>query len=380
MDGFQAMDLEGSEQALRALVAGAVRNGARSAAAKATPFLVTVLERGVRPNAPQSILVLLARIAAGDPEAVACGGDATQGGAIEATPEELQAEQEANRRCEEAVAAGKDTYLRWLRTGAPAARVAAAHLLAFVLREDGTVDEALAKRARDESEPAHVRASALFALGLRGTARAGDLPPPRPQELGEATLLEAAAAFAGLGSRDAALARTAERAGVDVLSRGVAAVPTEDDADFPWPESERLLLSWLARTKGRSARAQSALLRLLPLARDRGRAERIATDLLVLAFGEPTAAAFSDWRPSLEVFPGASAWSAEQRSILRAIATLDVLWPAAAEMSPRVRHVDACPVQVALKRMLELSYYPSRQGLRSAIALVFSAGAGGARR
>jgi hypothetical protein len=152
------------------------------------------------------------------------------------------------------------------------------------------------------------------------------------------------------------------------------------DADFPWPRCERLLLSRLARAKGRSARAQTALLRLLPLARDRARAERIAGHLLVLAFGEPTGAAFSDWRPSLEVFPGASAWSAEQRSILRSIASLDLLWPASAELSPRVRHVDACPVQLALKRMLELSYYPSRQGLRSAIALVFNAGAGGARR
>jgi hypothetical protein len=42
--------------------------------------------------------------------------------------------------------------------------------------------------------------------------------------------------------------------------------------------------------------------------------------------------------------------------------------------------VDASPVQVALKRMLELPYYPSRKGLRTAISLAFSAGAGGAAR
>jgi hypothetical protein len=78
------------------------------------------------------------------------------------------------------------------------------------------------------------------------------------------------------------------------------------------------------------------------------------------------------------VFPGAGSWTAEQRVVLRAIEELDLLWPAAAEVGPRVRYVDACPVQVALKRMLELSYYPSRHGLRAALAIPFSAGAGGA--
>lgn len=164
-----------------------------------------------------------------------------------------------------------------------------------------------------------------------------------------------------------------------MLARGVGC-PSGGVPAFPWPEPERLLLAKLALGRGRSARAQTAFLRGLPLVRDRSRAERIAAHLLVLAFGEPTAAAFSDWRPSLEVFPGASTWSAEQRIVLRTIEALDSLWPTSAEADPRVRHVDACAVQVSLKRMLELSYYPSRHGLHAALALSLSAGAGAARR
>jgi hypothetical protein len=383
MDSLLGTDLESSELALHALAAHVVRSGAPSSVAAATPFLVALLDRGERPAAPDLFLSMLARIAVGDPDAVACGSAPAQDGALElteATPEEAEAEREARRRCEQAVTAGASVYVRWLRASSTAARSAAAHLLAFVARGDGTVDQALADRARDDAEQPAVRASALLALGLRGAARAEDLPPPRAQELGEATLLEAAAAFAALGSRDPALVKTAERNAVDVLSRGVALPPRANAHAWPWPRPERLLLAKLSLGKGRSARAQSALLRLLPLARDRARGERIATHLLVLAFGEPTAAAFSDWKPSLEVFPGASGWSAEQRTVLRAIASLDILWPPAAEMAPRVRHVDACAVQIALKRMLELAYYPSRQGLRAAIALVLNAGAGVARR
>jgi len=379
MDSLLGMDLDSAEQALYALAESLVRGGPRTTVAAAVPFLVAVLDHGdgERPGAASRAFELLSRIAIGDPDAVACGGEASHGSLLEATPE---AEKGAHARCEQAVAAGVNTYIRWLRQGDPGARTGAAHLLAFVLRDERSVDDSLATCARDESQPLAVRASALFALGLRGTACADDLPAPRTRELGEATLLEAAAAFAALGSKDPAVARTAERSAVDTLARGFGPSSPRDAGEFPWPDAERLLLAKLARSKGRSARAQTALLRLLPLARDRARAERMARQLLVLAFGEPTAAAFSDWKPSLEVFPGASTWSAEQRSVLRAIASLDVLWPASAETEPRIRHADASSVQVALKRMLELSYYPSRQGLRSAIALAFTAGAGAARR
>jgi hypothetical protein len=385
MESLLVPDMESAEHALHALAADAVRSGARSSMA-ATPFLVALLDRAERPGAPDQFLRMLARIAVGDPDAVACGSGPVQDGALEATEstlEEAERERDARIGCERVVSAGTSIYVRWLGSSNPAARTAAAHLLAFVARDDRSVDQALAQRARDNGEQPSVRASALLALGVRGAAHAADLPPPRAQELGEATILEAAAAFAALGSREAALVKTAERSAVDVLARGVAAPPapaTENDSAWPWPRAERLLLSKLALHKGRSARAQTAFLRLLPLARDRSRAERMASHLLVLAFGEPTAAAFSDWKPSLEVFPGASAWSAEQRTVLRAIASLDALWPASAELGPRVRHVDACGVQIALKRMLELAYYPSRQGLRAAIALVFNAGAGAVRR
>jgi hypothetical protein len=375
-DPLLGIDLESSEQTLRALAASLLRSGGRSSAAEAAPFLIAVLDRAAHPSDPARVLSLLAHIAVGDPEEVACAGEPAHAGALEATPEEAQAEEESMRRREEAVAAGADVYVRWLRADAAPARAAAAHLLAFVRRDDESVDEALRARARDPQEEATVRASALLALGLRRAARAEDLPAERTQELGEGAPLEAASAFAALGSRDAAVANAGVRRAIDVLTRGVASLPAE--AVLPWPDPERLLLAKLARAAGRSARAQSALLRALPQTHDRTRAERIAAHLLVLAFGEPTAAAFSDWRPSREVFSGAAAWSAEQRVVLRTIEETDLLWPASAEMGPRVRYVDACPIQVSLKRMLELSYYPSRHGLRAALAIRFSAGADGA--
>jgi hypothetical protein len=378
MEVLLGMDLAGSERALRALASSVVHRGRHAAAAAAAPFLIELLDRGEHPTEPEALLGLLARIASGDPDVVACGGEVAYGGALEATPDEIQAEREVRQRCHDAVAAGRDTVLRWLIANDARARGAAAQVLAFVAVGDGGIDEALAGRARDEDEHDAVRASALFALGLRGAACASDLPPMRAQDVGEATLLEAAAIFAALGAKDAVLLKAAERTAVDILARGVSPDPLQ--ACSPWPPAERLLLGRLARNKGRSARAQSALLRLLPLTRDRARAERIASALLVLSFGEPTAAAFSDWRPTLESFPGASAWSAEQRGVLRTIAGHDILWPESAEEGPRVRHVDACTVQVELKRMLELAYYPSRKGLRTAIALAFTAGAGGARR
>jgi hypothetical protein len=377
------LDLESSEQALRALAASVVRRGRRSSAAAAAPFLIALLDRGERPSDPEAILALLAQIATGDPETAACRGEATLGGALEATVDEQHAEHEALGHCREAVAAGRGAYLLWLVAESVSARSAAAHVLAFVARDDRCIDGALSARARDEGENPAVRCSALFALGVRGTACAADLPQGSGQDFGPATSLEAASAFAALGAKDAVLAKAAERSAVDVLARGVATSPDGEGAErvaSPWPSAERLLLGRLARAKGRSARAQSTLLRLLAVARDRDRAERISAALLVLAFGEPTAAAFSDWRPSLERFPGASAWSAEQRAVLRAIAGQDLLWPASAEQGPSVRHVDASPVQVALKQTLELSYYPSRKGLRTAITLAFSAGAGGVGR
>jgi hypothetical protein len=375
-DPLLGVDLESSEHALRSLAASVLRSGGNSSAAEAAPFLIAVLDRAAHPSDPVRVLSLLAHIAVGDPEAAACGSASAHAAALEATPEEAEAEQQAMRRREEAVAAGAEVYVRWLRAEAAPARAAAAHLLAFVRRADESVDEALRARARDPQEEAPVRASALLALGLRRAARAEDLPAERAQELGEAALLEAASAFAALGSTDAAVASAGARRAIDVLARGVASLPS--GAGLPWPALERLLLARLSRTAGRSARAQSSLLRALPLTQQQPRAERIAAHLLVLAFGEPTAAAFSDWRPSLEVFPGAGAWTAEQRVVLRAIEELDLLWPAAAEIGPRVRYVDACPIQVALKRMLELSYYPSRHGLRAALAIPFSVGADGA--
>jgi hypothetical protein len=375
-DPLLGVDLEASEHALRSLAASVLRSGGSSSAAEAAPFLIAVLDRGAHPSDPVRVLQLLAHIAVGDPEAAACGGAPPHVGALEATPEEAEAEQEGLQRRREAVAAGSSVYVRWLRAEAAPARAAAAHVLAFVRHGDELVDEALRARARDPEEAMTVRASALLALGLRRSARAEDLPAERAQELGEAALLEAAGVVAALGSTDAPVASAGVRRAIDVLVRGVPSLPS--DADPLWPPLERLLLARLARTAGRSARAQSALLRALPLAQQRSRAESIAAHLLVLAFGEPTAAAFSDWRPSLEVFPGAGAWSAEQRVVLRTIEGLDLLWPASAEVGPRVRYVDACPIQVALKRMLELSYYPSRHGLRAALAIPFSAGADGA--
>jgi hypothetical protein len=380
MDSLLGMDLESSEHALRSLVAAVVHRGPRASAASAAPFLVALLDRGERPCAPHAILGLLARIAVADADAVACGAQVAHGGALEASPGELHAAREAAQYCGAVVGHGANIYLRWLLADDASARCAAAHLLAFIQRGDHAVDEALAARARDEDELEAVRASALFALGVRGTACAGDRPNRPGHEFGEATLLEAATVFSQLGSKDAAHARSAEREAIDVLARGVgepSSRPGSDDmASFPWPKAERLLLGRLANSKGRSARAQSSLLRMLATARDRGRAERIACSLLVLAFGEPNAAAFSDWGPSREVFPGATAWSVEQRSVLSAVASTDVLWPPSAELEPSVRHVDASAVQLALKRMLVLPYYPSRTGLRAAINFAFTAGAG----
>jgi hypothetical protein len=100
----------------------------------------------------------------------------------------------------------------------------------------------------------------------------------------------------------------------------------------------------------------------------------------VLSFGEPTGAAFSALRPSVEVFRGAASWSAEQRAVLRGIVDHDALWPQSAESAPSVRHADACAIQIALKRMLEVAYYPSRMGVRTALGLVVSAGALDAKR
>jgi hypothetical protein len=384
MDGLLGMDLESSEAALRTLAASVVHHGARADAARAAPFLVALLEHGERPTMPHAILGLLARIAVIDADAIACGRDATQGGALEATTFDAHADRDAVERCSVAVVAGRGAYLRWLGADDASARCAAAHLLAFVARGDSPIDEALAARARDEEEDEAVRASSLFALGVRGTASRHKLPCSLSHDVGGATLLEAGIVFARLASKDAAMARAAERDAVDVLARGIVGGPPASGVRavpvFPWPEPEHLLLGRLGCGKGRAARAQSALLRMLATARDRGRAERIASALLVLAFGEPNAAAFSEWEPRREIFPGASAWTVEQRAVLGAIAAHDVLWPTAAEQTPSVRHVDASEIQLALKRMLVLPYYPSRKGLRAAIALVVIADAGGVRR
>jgi hypothetical protein len=268
-DTLLGVDLEGSEHALRSLAASVLRSGGSSSAAEAAPFLIAVLDRAEHPSDPVRVLSLLAHIAVGDPEVAACGG-AAHAGALEATLEEAQAEHEAMRRREGAVAAGAGVYVRWLRAEAAPARAAAAHVLAFVGRRNESIDDALRARARDPGEETTVRASALLALGLRRAARAEDLPPERAQELGEAGLLEAAGAFAALGSQDAPVASTGVRRAIDVLTRGVASVPPE--AELPWPSAERLLLAKLARTAGRSARAQSALLRALLLANERTRA------------------------------------------------------------------------------------------------------------
>jgi hypothetical protein len=386
MDFLLWVDPGGSEQALLALVAAALHEERPVAAATAAQFLIALLDHDGHPAAPEAAFGLLSRICAGDPDAAACGREAPYRGAIEATPEDLDADREARRRCAAVVASGRDAYLKWLTSGAVRARRSAAHLLAFAAPDDGRIDQSLSARARDQAEDAGVRSSALFALGVRGTASAMDLAAVRArgagalghQELGEATLLEAASSFAALGAKDAVLGKAGEHSAVDVLARGIA--PQQLESASPWPAVERMLLARLGAAKGRSARAQTALLRLLSIARDPGRAARVASALLVLAFGEPTAAAFSDWRPLLERFPGATKWSTEQRSVLCAIADKDALWTAAAEDQPCVRRANACPIQAALKRMLELSYYPSRKGLRGAIALGFSVGAGGAGR
>jgi hypothetical protein len=365
------------------LVRNAVQQGACRASLAAAPALIELLDRADTRFAPRTLLGLLAQIAVGDPDAVACGADGYPGLALDAPAEELQAERDGRRRCAEAVDSGAEVYLRWLGSNEAAERCAAAHLLAFVAHPNRSVDQALGVHARDLGEQTSVRASALFALGLRGGACAETLPPLDADDLRKPGLLAAALAFAALGGRDTPLVSGAESAAVELLARGVLGCNERERLvreQFPWPGPDRLLLGRLARGKGRSARAQSALLRMLAAATDRESAERVASALLVLAFGEPTAAAFSQLRPSLEVFRGASSWSAEQRAVLRVIVATDVLWPASAENGPSVRHLEACAVQVELKRMLELSYYPSRKGVRSAIALVLSAGAGGVGR
>ena len=344
-------------------------------------MLIELLDHSDPPADPQAILGLLTQIAVGNPDTVACGGERHPAALLEPPCGETRAASERSMalECERAVACGTHVYLRWLASESPVARSAASHLLAFVAHEDIAVDEALAARAKDADDNMWVRSSALLALGVRGTARADDVPHVPRKELVEATVLEAARAFAALGSRDAPLVEGAEAAAVDVLARGIAA-DAASSRSFPWPSLERLLIGGLARGRGRSARAQSALLGLLAAAGERGRAERIASALLVLAFGEPTGAAFSALRPSLEVFRGAASWTAEQRAVLRGIVDNDVLWPQSAESAPSVRHGDACAVQVALKRMLEVAYYPSRTGVRTALGLLVSGGASDVRR
>jgi len=377
-----ATGLEYSEEALRGVVGRVLEYGPSLSAAAAATVLVDLLERDPIPCPPHAVLVLLARIAVGDPDAVACGGERHQNRALEPASDEGQAECEMAGRCLEAVELGTPTFLRLLRREAPATRCAAAHLLAFVAPADRAVDDALSSCARDAEQPPAVRAYALFALGIRGTVRPADLPPIVPSAPRPASLLEAAVAFAGLGSKDAPLVPGAESSAIDVLARGVSdRLPFAERfpaSDLPFPVPARLLLGRLGRGKGRSARAQSALVQLLGTTAEPARAERIASALLVLAFGEPTAAAFSERRPSLEVFRGAARWSAEQRDVLRAICDNDVLWPASAESGPSVRHGEASAVQVELKRMLELPYYPSRKGVRTAIAAKVSGGGGGA--
>jgi len=376
-----ARESESSEQVLRALEQRIAHRGASRAAARTASVLVELLDHSDAPAEPQAILSLLAQIAVGNPDTVACGGERHPAAVLEPPASETRAATERSMalECERAVARGTHVYLRWLTGGSPVARSAAAHLLAFVDHEDIAVDEALGARAKDTDENTGVRSSALLALGVRGTARASDLPHvPRKEEV-EATVLEATCAFAALGSRDAAVVQGAENDAVAILARGVAADPASS-RPFPWPALERLLIGGLARGRGRSARAQSVLLRLLAAACERGRAERVASALLVLAFGEPTGAAFSALRPSLEVFRGATSWSAEQKAVLRGIVDNDALWPPSAESAPSVRHADACAVQVALKRMLEVPYYPSRMGVRTALGLLVSGGAIDARR
>jgi hypothetical protein len=385
LDSPTARKRESSEQVLRALEERVALRGTNRTAAKAAPVLIELLEDGDPPAEPQAILRLLAQIAVGSPDDVACGGERHAAVLLEPLAGQAHAaKRKMALECEQAVACGAHVYLRWFANESSVARCAAAHLLAFVDPQSGEIDEALAVRAKDTDENVGVRSSALLAMGVRRTAHAEDWPHVQPTTDVEATILEGAIAFAALGSREPPLVEGAEGDAVEILARGVATrspFPEPGGSrSFPWPALERMLLGSLARGRGRSARAQSALLRLLAAAAERGRAERVASALLVLSFGEPTGAAFSALRPSVEVFRGATSWSAEQRAVLRGIVDHDALWPQSAESAPSVRHVDACAIQIALKRMLEVAYYPSRMGVRTALGLVVSAGALDAKR